>query len=618
MADTFKYAQLQPFSLAGAGAIIGATSITLKSFATIDSDGVTGLLQMTDFGTIAFGTLQPGEGTLEEQISFTGVTQNVNGTATLTGVSNVGFLSPYTVTSGLLKTHAGSTSFVISNTSGFYDRLTSKDDDEAITGYWTVPDPISGQGIVPRDYMLNLINGGAISVDSVLIAGVAGETLVTGNLIYLKVADGRWWKTDADTAATVENVQLAIAQGAGTAGNAISGGVLIQGIDTNNTGTGGALAYASNTAGAIGSSAGTTPKIVGQFLLSSAGILFNPNFEYLITNNQKNALSGGGDFGTPSTSNKFVTQDYATATFPPIVNVYSANDTWTKPTGAKVVEVICLGAGGGGGDGRGGAAGTVRAGGTGGGGGAITKSIFQASTLSSTVTITVGTGGTVETAGGDSSFGTYLTAYGGGGGKTGSNASTDGRSGGGGGGSGGVGADGNNANGAQTSIGGVPATTTGTNGIAGQGGGSDSASSVGNAEFGGGAGGSAGTGTAVKDGGSSLFAAAGGGTGGYVASSNTPSGGSEGGAYQSYTNGGGAAAGTGSAGNPGSNGTSRVGFGAGDGGGGGAPHTAGTGGNGGTGGAPGGGGGGGGGGTSTGGTGGTGGVGQVMVITYIY
>lgn len=131
--DNFKFAQLQPFSLAGAGAVIGATSITLKSFAAIDGTP----LSMSNFGTIGFGTIEPGNNTQEEQICFTGVVQNANGTATLTGVSNVTFLYPYTRTSGLFTTHAGASSFIISNTSGFYDGMASKNDDATINGLWT-------------------------------------------------------------------------------------------------------------------------------------------------------------------------------------------------------------------------------------------------------------------------------------------------------------------------------------------------------------------------------------------------------------------------------------------------------------------------------------------------
>ncbi len=132
MADQFKYAQLQNFSLAGAGAVAAATSVILKSFKTIDGVALT----MTNFGVIGYGTLEPGNGTLEEQISFSGVTQNANGTATLTGVKSVLFIAPYTESSGLAKTHAGNTTFIISNTAGYYDKLTSKLDDETITGDW--------------------------------------------------------------------------------------------------------------------------------------------------------------------------------------------------------------------------------------------------------------------------------------------------------------------------------------------------------------------------------------------------------------------------------------------------------------------------------------------------
>ncbi len=133
MADNRKYAQLQTFSLAGAGAIVGATSITLKSMLDIDGVAIT----MSSFGTKGYATMEPGNGENEEQISFTGLVNNVNGTTTLTGIHNVAFLYPYTETSGLLKTHAGSTVLVISNTSGFYDNFANKNDAETINQTWT-------------------------------------------------------------------------------------------------------------------------------------------------------------------------------------------------------------------------------------------------------------------------------------------------------------------------------------------------------------------------------------------------------------------------------------------------------------------------------------------------
>jgi len=120
MADNAKYLQTQAYTLAGSGCTLAATSITLTNMLQID--GVT-LVTMADFGSKGFATIEPGNGTQEEQISFTGITQNSNGTATLTGVHNVLFSTPYTETSGTALSHAGGTTFVISNTSGFYARL---------------------------------------------------------------------------------------------------------------------------------------------------------------------------------------------------------------------------------------------------------------------------------------------------------------------------------------------------------------------------------------------------------------------------------------------------------------------------------------------------------------
>lgn len=140
MSDNAKYLQAQAFTLAGAGCIMGATSITLSSMLQIDA--VTPVT-MADFGSKGFGTIEPGSGTSEEQISFTGITQNANGTATLTGVSSVLFASPYTETSGTAFSHPGGVTFVISNTSGFYNRFANKNDDETVTGAWIFPNDAS-------------------------------------------------------------------------------------------------------------------------------------------------------------------------------------------------------------------------------------------------------------------------------------------------------------------------------------------------------------------------------------------------------------------------------------------------------------------------------------------
>lgn len=153
---------------------------------------------------------------------------------------------------------------------------------------------------------LNRAAMGGVTSSRVLAEGTAGETIAAGNLVYFKAADGRWWLCDADTAATVENIILGLAQGAGTAGNAITGGVLLWGIDSNQSGrTIGAVQYAGNTAGALSESAGTTEVTVAQ-AKSATEVYFYPRYNQQLTEDQQDAL--GGTSGTPSNTNKFVTQ----------------------------------------------------------------------------------------------------------------------------------------------------------------------------------------------------------------------------------------------------------------------------------------------------------------------
>lgn len=86
-----------------------------------------------------------------------------------------------------------------------------------------------------------------------------------------------------------------------------------------------------------------------------------------------------------------------------------SGQTWTKPTGAKAVRVICIGGGGGGGNGN-----SSSDSGAGGGGGGRVEQFFPASLLGSTETVTIGNGGGSGAAGSDTTFGAWLRAGGGG------------------------------------------------------------------------------------------------------------------------------------------------------------------------------------------------------------
>lgn len=276
-------------------------------------------------------------------------------------------------------------------------------------------------------YVLDTVSGGTIAFDQQTVSGTAGATFSAGDLVYLDEVDQEWKLCDADTAATVEGVMRGIALGAGSDGVAISGGVHLQGSYTTTGLTAGALYYASNTAGGLSTSAGTTKHIVGV-ALSTTRLWVIPHNRQTLSTRQIDALAGGGDFGTPSSTNKFVTQarlsDPSTA---PVVRTYlnsGSPHTWTKPSGLKYIVVEAVGGGGGGSgydtDGTGGPAGA-------GAGGGYAKKLIPASSLGTTETATVGAAGsggnsdgvaTVGTSGGNTTFGSHVTANGGGGGTS--------------------------------------------------------------------------------------------------------------------------------------------------------------------------------------------------------
>jgi len=304
------FIQAQKFTLAGSGVTATATSIELSSFNMPNGDAIVS----ADLGTTNYGTLEPGT-SREEIISFTGITST-----TLTGVTRgLDFASPYTTIAGNKKAHAGGTVFVLTNNPQVYQDFASVSNDEVVTGDWTFPAakppklssyaaPVDDEDLSAKKFVVDTATG-TTSINRITVAGNAGETVVAGEFVYQKLSDGEWYKTDASAASTCENVLLGIAQGVGTDGVAIAGGVLIRGTDSNQAGlTANTDYFLSDTAGDIATTAGTVEVEVGfSHPTDATKFIFSSRFDKFLTEDQQDALAGSS--GTPSATNKFITAD---------------------------------------------------------------------------------------------------------------------------------------------------------------------------------------------------------------------------------------------------------------------------------------------------------------------
>jgi len=225
------------------------------------------------------------------------------------------------VTANKLDWTAGETKLLIgTNPPNFVAKFANKDNAETIAAVWTFTNPnipkidtysapTADTQLATKKYVDDTATGSTINYKNVIVSATAGETVAAGEAVYFDETADEWLLTDADTAAKSENIVLGIAQGAGTDGNAITGGVLLFGRDENQTGLiAGDRLYLSATAGAIVNSApgGGANEIAIGHAISATVMDFNPRFDTIPTNNEKDALVG--DSGTPSTNNLYITE----------------------------------------------------------------------------------------------------------------------------------------------------------------------------------------------------------------------------------------------------------------------------------------------------------------------
>lgn len=131
--STLKFVQTPAVALY-TGMSASATTCRVTPY-PLDLDG--NKLTITDFGDTPSFTVDPKVSTYEEICTFTGITDNGDNTATLTGLTrDVLSKSPYN-TSGTGRLHGASAVIVFSDNPQLFNRLAAKENNETITGTWT-------------------------------------------------------------------------------------------------------------------------------------------------------------------------------------------------------------------------------------------------------------------------------------------------------------------------------------------------------------------------------------------------------------------------------------------------------------------------------------------------
>lgn len=297
--STIKFTTVPSKRLASS---LTAASSTLQLNNILGWDGEA--LTASDFGTVLYAVLRNDANTLMEIVELDPSTiASSSITISKRGLQFDGDLTTEVTANKLswvknetiveLGTHVPQ---LLNSTVQIYNDQTIEDTKTFTTVPKSTAAPTAGSDLANKTYVDGVV-GGSATTDQLIEAGIAGETVAAGEGVYFDTTDNEWKLWDADSAATVNNVKLGIAQGAGTNGNSISGGVLTQGLDTNQTGmTAGDLMYAGNTAGAMTSSTGTTERVIG-IAKSATELYFDPEFYYALTATEKSSIATGTPVG---------------------------------------------------------------------------------------------------------------------------------------------------------------------------------------------------------------------------------------------------------------------------------------------------------------------------------
>ena len=339
------------------------TTINLSSFKEPVSETP---YTMTYLNTvIGYGTLEPQTPDQSEFISFTGITQNSDGSARLTGVTRGLTRSPKavecTASTTLQVRHPAQSKFIFTSDSPcHFFEYAAKKNDETITGSWSIP-------LVPT---IPANPASKAYVDGTAFSGIGNAS---------------------ETATGTVEIATSVEAAASTQTGALGRLALPASLATST--------YNSATAANVLPVTGSDGKLDPLFIDRLATTTFS---------------------GKLSFSNTYATSTFASTTirvFAATTTIHSATSTYSIPANLKYIIVEMVGGGGGGG----GSTDTFRASG-GGGASAYCKKIYMASELGTSSKIVVagsgGAGGATfdGTAGRASNFNGVATSTGGAGG----------------------------------------------------------------------------------------------------------------------------------------------------------------------------------------------------------
>ncbi len=189
---TFTPVQCAQTTLSGAGITSSATTIPVTAFTNM---GGSITLTQAMFGTTGYATLEPNNPSKTENISFTGITQNANGTASLTGVTRgLDFVSPYQASTTLQKAHSGGQYLICSNSAPFYGQFALLNNPQTFPSLNTFTDPpiVTNSATATNQLAsVSYVNGIAFGSTPVLVpAGGTGQTQFASGAILVGNGSG--------------------------------------------------------------------------------------------------------------------------------------------------------------------------------------------------------------------------------------------------------------------------------------------------------------------------------------------------------------------------------------------------------------------------------------------